>query len=202
MTRFTTEHKRKISLALRGKKHLWAQKPKISKVCPCGKTFFLTPGQVRKNHGKYCCRLCYYKYRIPVPGFPRGSKRPPFSPEWCAKISKKASNRIGNKNSNWKGGLVYKKKLFRATAEYKQWRKDVYERDGYRCIVCGAEGNGKNLEAHHIVPLSILIRNKKSLFDLSNGQTLCSDCHKQTETYGWRVWNYFLGPYSRRWCQA
>lgn len=36
---------------------------KIAKLCPCGNTFLLTPGQVREKHGKYCSRWCYFKYR-------------------------------------------------------------------------------------------------------------------------------------------
>lgn len=31
--------------------------------CPCGNKFFLTPGQIRTGHGKYCSRACYYQYR-------------------------------------------------------------------------------------------------------------------------------------------
>jgi hypothetical protein len=62
--KFTEEHKRKISLALRGKPHIWGRKTKIKRMCPCGNMILFTPGQIRKGHGKYCSRICYYKYRI------------------------------------------------------------------------------------------------------------------------------------------
>ena len=40
---------------------------KIEKDCPCGNKFYLTPGQVRPGHGKFCSRPCYYKYRKNFP---------------------------------------------------------------------------------------------------------------------------------------
>ena len=63
----TKEHKEKISKALKGKPKLWQRKLKIERVCKCGEKFFLTPGQVRPKHGKYCSRKCYFKYRIVFP---------------------------------------------------------------------------------------------------------------------------------------
>ena len=103
----------------------------------------------------------------------------------------------GSKNPNWKGGLTAKQVVIRSCTKYKNWRKAVYERDDYKCVICGIEGNGKNLEAHHIIPLSILIKDKKPLFEISNGKTLCSKCHKTTDTYGWGVWNKYLKPKRR-----
>ena len=40
------------------------KKLKILVKCPCGKMVEFTPGRMRKGHGKYCSRVCYYKYRI------------------------------------------------------------------------------------------------------------------------------------------
>jgi hypothetical protein len=41
---------------------MMCSKEKIPVICPCGKTFILTPGQIRKGHGKYHNRNCYLKY--------------------------------------------------------------------------------------------------------------------------------------------
>jgi hypothetical protein len=55
--------------------------------------------------------------------------------------------------------------------EYIEWRKQVFERDGYKCQECGAGGK---LAAHHIKPWSSY---PDLRFDVDNGKTLCSECH-------------------------
>lgn len=87
----------------------------------------------------------------------------------------------GKDNPNWKGGITPIHISIRASKEYKLWRKEVYERDGYKCIKCGVLGNGKNLNADHIKPFS---KYPDLRLDISNGRTLCIDCHKKTPTYG------------------
>jgi len=61
----------------------------------------------------------------------------------------------------------------RTTTEYKTWRKVVFSRDDLRCQTCGSE---KNLEAHHIIPVA---RKPKLATMVSNGITLCRDCHRK-----------------------
>lgn len=62
----------------------------------------------------------------------------------------------------------------RSTAEYKEWRTNVFERDNYTCQICKQVGG--SLQAHHIKPFA---KYKELRFDVSNGQTLCESCHKQ-----------------------
>lgn len=90
----------------------------------------------------------------------------------------------GPNHWNWKGGITPVLKSLRFTAEYKAWRKAVYERDGYTCQDCGQSG-GK-LNADHIVPFAKIVREKNwdLLRDIANGRTLCEPCHKLTPTYG------------------
>jgi len=59
-----------------------------------------------------------------------------------------------------------------------KWRKEVFQRDDYTCQYC--KNKGGKLEAHHIVPVSI---DKNKSFELSNGLTLCKNCHKKTDSY-------------------
>ena len=59
--------------------------------------------------------------------------------------------------------------------EYICWRKAVFERDGYTCMVC-ADAKGGNLVAHHLDSYS---DNEAERFLLENGVTLCQDCHKR-----------------------
>jgi len=54
----------------------------------------------------------------------------------------------------------------------KVWRKKVYERDGYNCVVCGKHGG--DLNAHH---LEAYDSNAELRFSVDNGVTLCPDCH-------------------------
>ena len=57
--------------------------------------------------------------------------------------------------------------------KYKEWRKDVYKRDNYICQKCGQHGG--DLNAHHIESYAA---NPDTRTTLSNGVTLCEDCHK------------------------
>lgn len=80
------------------------------------------------------------------------------------------------KHWNWKGGISTKNHQLRNSLEWKLWREQVFERDGYRCIDCGER---QNLEPHHILPKRDT-KNGHSLFALTNGITLCRQCHQKT----------------------
>lgn len=57
---------------------------------------------------------------------------------------------------------------------YSKWRKDVFKRDKYRCMMPNCKNKTK-LQAHHIKTWA----NASSLrYETSNGITLCSECHK------------------------
>jgi 5-methylcytosine-specific restriction endonuclease McrA len=79
-------------------------------------------------------------------------------------------------------------KRIRKSAQYKQWRTLVFERDDYTCQDCELHsGNGKTvvLHADHIKPFAFY---PELRFELTNGRTLCIDCHKKTGTYGFKAW--------------
>lgn len=87
---------------------------------------------------------------------------------------KKQSERMrGNKNPFWKGGHTNKRIAFMSTAPYREWRKEVFKKDKYRCIICNM--NKCYLQAHHIMPFSQFPDQR---LNIKNGQTLCIDCHK------------------------
>jgi len=54
-----------------------------------------------------------------------------------------------------------------------EWRKAVYERDGYSCTVC-EDDRGGNLVAHHKDGYHWC---KDRRYEVGNGATACSDCH-------------------------
>src|SRR3990167_768102 len=74
----------------------------------------------------------------------------------------------GEKHPNWQGGVAEKHNKERHSDEYKIWRKRVFERDFYTCLICGRVGG--ELNAHHVKRFNDfpLLR-----YDVDNGKTLC-----------------------------
>ena len=59
----------------------------------------------------------------------------------------------------------------RKSSEYKRWKREVRQRDGDACRVCGVH---LNLHIHHIKPLE---KYPDFATELDNGITLCGNCH-------------------------
>ena len=93
--------------------------------------------------------------------------------------------RVGELSGSWKGGISPINERIRRRAEYKEWRTAIFERDGYVCQVCSQKGG--RLNADHIKPFALF---PELRLELSNGRTLCEDCHKRTDTWGNRISNY------------
>jgi 5-methylcytosine-specific restriction endonuclease McrA len=81
-----------------------------------------------------------------------------------------------DKHWNWKGGISKENKRLRQTSEYKLWRKQCFQRDKYTCQDCGK--TSCYLNVHHKIPFAQLLKEKKNLFKIENGITLCKNCHK------------------------
>jgi len=85
---------------------------------------------------------------------------------------------VANRKNN---GYVYRtseNRQARSTSKYQRWRNRVFKRDNYICQMCF--GRGGKLQADHIKPFAFF---PKLRFVLSNGRTLCVECHKTTDTY-------------------
>ena len=116
----------------------------------------------------------------------RGKKRPGVGGRkkgcvgWSKGLTKQTDARLqktGKQKQNhwaWKGGVSSINALIRQTPTYKQWRKDVFERDNFTCRKCFQRGG--NLEAHHIEEFAL---NHDLRFNVDNGLTLCVKCHKE-----------------------
>lgn len=80
---------------------------------------------------------------------------------------------------NWAGFKEINNKLIRKSVPYQEWRKAVFERDNYTCQECGIRG--VYLHADHIKRFA---EYPELRLELSNGRTLCADCHRKTPTWG------------------
>jgi hypothetical protein len=91
-------------------------------------------------------------------------------------------------------GLTPLRQLIRNCLEMRQWRSDIFHRDGFTCVLCGAKScKGVNvyIEADHYPKTFASIFNEykissleeaincAEMWDLNNGRTLCKSCHLQ-----------------------
>jgi len=81
-------------------------------------------------------------------------------------------------DEEWKAEVYGVKKVdnFHLTDEWKKLRKQVIERDGNKCKVCGKK---RKLTVHHIKP-----RDEGGTNALNNLETLCQKCHDEIEMGG------------------
>ena len=156
------EHKRKISLAMKGKRPQnipggWNKgKRKVySIICEaCGKEF-------EPRHYHYKGRFCSLE---------------------CRPIWNKGQEYLairGEKHWNWKGGITGERRESSGRIEYKNWRRAVFERDNFACQKC--KTRGRYLHAHHIEDWK---GHPELRYEISNGATLCVPCHRKTFSGG------------------
>lgn len=69
----------------------------------------------------------------------------------------------------------------------RKWRSAVFERDHFTCVICRRIGG--YLEAHHIIRYSI---SPERRLDVSNGVTLCVECHQAIKNREEQFQSYFL----------
>jgi len=80
---------------------------------------------------------------------------------------------------DWKEFSSSSQERLKSSAQWKNWRTRVFERDNYTCQNCGIKGG--ELHPHHIFAKS---EYPKLIFNVSNGITMCTECHKKTDSYG------------------
>ena len=109
------------------------------------------------------------------------SFKPQSRLRYTAKYCSRACHGIANRGENshvWKGGTGTERHKAMGKIEYKKWRTSVFERDNFSCIKCGM--NKTYLHADHIKSWKDY---PELRYEISNGQTLCIDCH-YVKTYG------------------
>jgi len=176
---------------------------KIVSCLTCKKEIRHWASRIKKGQGKYCSRKCAYQ------GLPKSFRQTTLSITQKKKISdtlKKgySTGKIVHWNlgktflqkenhPNWKGGITPVSSSVRNSIQYKDWRKSIFERDNYTCQLCNLYGGKLAVDHYPITFAEILHKNNISsiedailcdaFWDISNGRTLCLECHKKTPTY-------------------
>lgn len=94
----------------------------------------------------------------------------------------------GEKSHLWKGGITSLALGIRHCHKMRIWKEEVFARDNYTCTKCLR--TKLYLNAHHIIKFSKLLKkyniktiedaeNCDELWDISNGKSLCKECHKR-----------------------
>ncbi len=154
--KLSPSHRERIGLAGLGRKH--------------------RPDSIAKMRGENCHLwrggLTAKKKLCPKCG---GVKPNPYA-RFCS-VCYMAQN-FGPSSPNWRGGTTSENSRIRNSKKYSDWRRSVFTRDSYTCVKCGQIGG--ELNADHIKPFSLF---PELRLELTNGRTLCLECHKLTDTY-------------------
>lgn len=146
----------------------------------CGLEFYKKPSLVRRSDKHFCSRGCMGKWQ--------------------------SQNKVGALHPCWRGGKTKLAKIIRELKRYDDWRSQVFKRDGYTCMQCGALGG--TLEAHHIVRFADILTKflhhnpdalgmynfgdpafyemvdqYRDFWDIDNGVTLCQSCHRNCNNF-------------------
>lgn len=181
------------------------QNKSLKRLCNfCKKEIYVK--QCRKKRVSFCSHLCYSKWQMGKPNKSKikfGESHTPWNkdkkgvmPEPWNKGREWVENQ-GENHWNWRGGKTELRQVIRHTYIYKQWRTSIFIRDNYTCCKCGNRcriGNKITLNVHHKKAFYRIIdeykiktaedaKNCAELWDLKNGETLCTACHKQTDSY-------------------
>lgn len=171
--------------SMKGKKHTDASRLKMSLALK-GKPTWNKGKKLSKDH-----RLKLRLAKLGKPGNRLGTRSSEESKE------KNRIKHLGSKSNLWKGGTSKLTSLIRACYKYRQWRSDVFTRDNFTCQECGIQsgcGHTVIFQAHHMKSLAEIIKTNnittleqaiqcEELWNINNGQTLCKECHKLTDTY-------------------
>lgn len=130
---------------------------KLTRECVfCGNNFEIFP--YRKMSAKYCSYSCNAKNR-----------------EYSELTKEKMSESHRQEKSwNWiKDRTQLKKKNNRNDMAYKEWRKNVWLRDSFKCKISNQDCSGR-IEAHHILSW---LSYPELRYEINNGITLCHAHH-------------------------
>jgi len=156
----------------------------------CGCVF---DSKSRNKKQQYCNQICRgihidagVRFKSGEPSWNTGTNESGMTGKSHRKETKEKMrmSHLGEKGSNWKGGVSSMNDRVRNSSAYKEWRLSVFIRDNYTCLICGdrsVRGHRVVLNADHIKPFAFY---EELRFDTNNGRTLCEPCHRKTDTWG------------------
>ena len=154
-----------------GKKHC------CSKECKLKLQSLIMTGENNSNYNKVLIECDYCKKSIKVKKSELDYYKNHFCSKECHKLWQKENTPKGENSPNWNFDISQEERENGRLIEgYNDFIKRVYERDNYSCQICGQEGNGHNLNAHHLNGYNWY---KEGRTDINNGVTLCDKCHKE-----------------------
>ena len=155
-------------------------RPYVVKACAkCGKPFTPGPGcQLRCDACRtLVCKQCGNEF---ISKNARAVQQ--FCSYDCKGLSQKGVEPKGFVKKRGRRPRTYARTRNKhGSAEDREWRQAVFERDKFTCQECGQVGG--QLQADHIKSFSEHVELRHELL---NGRTLCLACHRKTPTYGWR----------------
>jgi 5-methylcytosine-specific restriction endonuclease McrA len=124
------------------------------------------------RHPARACSVCGTTFRAP-------SRRTATCSPACRSLAavRTAPAPTGRDHWNWKGGADY----YRGPG-WRHIRDAVRDRDGWRCVDCGADRRGKKLDVHHIVAAADWSQ-PGAANDMENLVSLCPGCHRTRERH-------------------
>jgi len=173
---------------------------KVQRTCQfCGKSFETWPSRPGIYCSKQCtttvaarakkpnkerpenfrwltCEVCQEKYRIHK--CYTESRKSRFCSNKCRYAAKK-KQMTGSENPNYRHGNGGKRTSRRGN--WRKVRKEIMERDGYKCRIC--HSTGPRLCVHHIIPYMDFDDDWKLANQPENLILLCPSCHRKVE-YG------------------
>lgn len=152
--------------------------------CECGNIVIVLGCHLRSKHTASCG--CVLKDIMSGKNNPMhkidsyGENNPNYGNKWSIEARNKMSKKIKKLFSDYRNHPRYKPELTKEDRQdrrlclgYRNWALSVYKLDNYSCQCCGRRKNGLN--AHHIESYR---DNPHLRIEISNGITLCNDCHK------------------------
>lgn len=165
----------------------------------CGEKILITDYDKRyEKNNHYCSQKCKAEHQKEIL---KGENNPKYRSieskcAYCSKVMMKTPIYLNTRNnvfcskkckSDWQSENIvgenhpcYDNSISQEEREkgrnfegYIYWRRQVYIRDNYTCIVCGYKKGG-NIEAHHLDGYN-WAKDKRT--DINNGVTLCEKCH-------------------------
>jgi len=166
----------------------------IKRTClVCSKSFSVDPNVVIKGNGNFCSRSCtakrkYGRHIAPKINFKcvicskdfwdykSRCINEPNRGKCCSSKCRSKYTQIqisGSNHYRWLNGKTKINALERSQMATRNWASAIKIRDNFTCQKCNKRGG--RLNSHHIKHWKT---NPELKHDLSNGITLCVDCHK------------------------